>query len=149
MIGKNRQETCKGQFGWLFHGLFILYQECYFEKLKPLRRGWMNTFIHVFHHKFLHMSPTHGVANSTPNEHKGLWKMSKIGVLFLAALKRTFFFSPLKSYQFFLCPLVHLMNMYNHRSKFFLCRLIHLMNMYDHRCKHVFIVKKIEGYWRN
>jgi hypothetical protein len=130
MSGKNRQETCKGQFGWLFHGLFILYQECYFEQLKTLRRSWMNTFIHVFHHKFLHMSPTHGVANSTPHEHKGLWKMSKIGVLFLAALKRTFF-SPLKSYQIFWFGLVHLMNMYNHRSK------------------HVFIVKKIEAYWRN
>jgi hypothetical protein len=131
MSGKSRQETCKGQFGWLFHGLFILYQECYFEKLKPLRRGWMNTFIHVFHHKFFHMSPTHGAANCTPNEHKGLWKMSKIGVLFLAALKRTFF-SPLKSYQFFWFGLVHLMNMYN-----------------NHRSKHVFIVQKFEAYWRN
>ncbi len=68
------------------------------------------------------MSPTFGATNFTPNEHKGLWKISKIGVLFLVALKRNFY-PPLKSCHFFLFHLVHLMNMYNHGSK------------------HVFIVK--------
>jgi hypothetical protein len=124
MNGKNEWEICKGQLGWLFHGFFILYHECYLEKLNLLKRGWMNTFIYIFHHKFLHMSLAHGATNSTPNEHKGMWKMSKIGVLFFAALKRTFF-PPLKSCQIFWF------------------HLIHLMNMYDHRSKHVFIVKKI------
>jgi hypothetical protein len=84
----------------------------------------MNTFIYIFHHKFLHMSPTPRATNSTPNEHKGLWKMSKIEVLFLTGFKRTFF-PPLKSCQKISFHLVHLMNMYNHKSK------------------HVFIVKKI------
>jgi len=83
----------------------------------------MNTFIYIFHHKFLHMSLAHGATNSTPYEHKGLWKMSKIGVLFLVALKRIFS-PPLKSCQKILFHLVHLMNVYNHRFK------------------HLFIVKK-------
>jgi hypothetical protein len=42
--------------------------------------------------------------------------MSKIGVHFLATLKRIFF-PHFKSSQFFLFHLVHLKNMYNHRFK--------------------------------
>jgi hypothetical protein len=82
----------------------------------------MNTFIYVFHPKFLYMSPALGVANSTLNEHKGLWKIFQNKGPFPCSPQKDLF-PPLKSFHFFLFHLVHLMNMCNHISK------------------HVFIVK--------
>jgi hypothetical protein len=106
MSSKNRQETCKGAIWMTF---FILYQECYLEKLKTLEEGlkWTHSsmfFIINFCTCHQHM----GLPILHPHEHKGLWKMSKIGGPFPCSPQKDYFFpfwSPIKFFFVWSSPL--------------------------------------------